>query len=107
EYMQSHDKLELSILQFGEKWQLNILMNFRNRLAIFLNRKEIAKIKKVELEREENIIRVLDLKLNPWLNRFLEKEEGLDINFKEKVTAISVLQISKLIDVITKKIYTE
>jgi hypothetical protein len=69
-HFEQTDEINLAILQFGEKWELNKLLNFRNDLVKKINEKSIKRVRDLNL----------DEKLKEELNK-LPKTEFISNNF--------------------------
>ena len=63
-HFEQTDEINLAILQFGEKWELNKLLNFRNDLVKKINEKSIKRVRDLNL----------DEKLKEDLNKLPETE---------------------------------
>lgn len=73
DHIKKHDKIELSRLQYGDKWKLNVLLNSRNNIAVFL-------------KKNKNIDQIVPTKIEgklPLSFKSIQEEYGYDMEWYE------------------------
>lgn len=92
-----HKKVNLLILQFGNKWKLSLLLNLRNNIAVALN-KQIYKDAYPDNDIEDNelILRVRDVQINNLIKSDLINNKTEQILSGNAFAIITVAQINEI-----------
>ncbi len=94
---EENNDINLLILQFGIRWKLSLLLNLRNTIAVAQN-KHALKISNPEIEIDDNelIRRVIDLKINSLIKKDLINEKTKNILLGNELASITIEQVQEI-----------